>query len=226
MAYDIDGGDQDLVFQYNLSYDNSGGFLMLCNDPGPPAPPNGSVVRYNISQDDSAVGGRGVIDAPPVCGGEQDVSIYNNTIYTQAPQLTTMEENSNGSVVDFTNNIIVGPDAGATISDQPSTWQHNLYLNVSCVVRGPDPGAIVGNPAFVNPGAATSTRTAGGYKLRTGSPAIRAGSVIVDNGGRDFFGNPLPVNARPNIGAYQGPGVSEKVPIATEQVAAPGCAAP
>lgn len=225
MAYDIDGGDQGLVFQYNLSYDNTGGFLMLCNNPGSPRSPNGSIVRYNISQNDSAVGVRGVIDAPSVCGGEQDVSIYNNTVYTRAPRLVTMEDNGNGSAADFANNIIVGPGVQATITDPLSTWQNNLYLNVSCVQRRADSGAVVAQPAFVGPGAATSIATAGGYKLRTGSPAIRAGTVIADNGGRDFFGNPVPVGAAPNIGAYQGRGVTAKGRTATGPAVAPGCGA-
>lgn len=226
MAFDIDGGNKDTVFQYNLSYDNTGGFLMLCNDLGAPAEDSGDVVRYNISQDDSAVGWRGVIDAPSQCGGVQGVDIYNNTIYTKDPSTVTMEENSNGSIAHFTNNVIVGPGVGAAISDKLSTWHSNLYVDVSCTVRQPDTGAIVADPALQDPGKASSVHNAGGYRLRARSPAIGAGVVVPHNGGRDFYGNPVPAHARPNIGAYQGPGVPGKSTTVSRTAVAPGCSAP
>ena len=30
-----------------------------------------------------------------------------------------------------------------------------------------------------------------GYKLKPGSPCIKAGMSVADNGGRDFYGNPV-----------------------------------
>ena len=35
------------------------------------------------------------------------------------------------------NNILVGPGPTAMISDKTGTWQHNLYLDVTCVARPP-----------------------------------------------------------------------------------------
>lgn len=236
MAYDIDGGNTDLVFQYNLSFDNTGGFLMLCNNtalsfgggiPGPPpytgVPNGGSIVRYNISQDDSAVA-RGVIDAPFACATEYDIQIYNNSIFTTDPRVTTMMENTDDSTAQLMNNIIVGPGPQAQIYDSTATWSHNLYDGVSCVLRqGVDPNPVVASAGFVDPGTATSIDDATGYELLTGSPAIGAGVVVADNGGRDFFGNPVPSDGAPNIGAYQGPGVPGGV-IATLAMQAPGVA--
>jgi hypothetical protein len=212
MAYDIDGSNYNLLFQYNLSHDNSGGFLMLCNDftAGSVGGPNGgSVVRYNISQNDHAIV-RGVIDVPFACGGENNISVYNNTIYTRDPRVTTLVENTNNSTMHLTNNILVGPGPQATIYDKTGTWQNNLYLDVTCVARPPDPHAVVADPGFVAPGTATSLTDADGYRLRIGSPALGAGVPLPNAAGRDYYGNPIP--DPPNIGAYQGPGVTTPGP--------------
>jgi hypothetical protein len=205
MAYDIDGGDNGVTFQYNLSHDNSGGFLMACNDTIPLSAgvANGrNVVRYNISQNDYAIG-RGVIDAPITCAISSDVAIYNNTIYTRNPLVLSMVENTERAGMHFTNNVFVGPGPTATIVDGNSTWSHNLYVGVTCVLRAADPGHVIGDPRFVAPGTG-----AAGYRLKTGSPALNAGTVVANNGGRDYFGNPVPADQAPNIGAYQGPGIS------------------
>jgi hypothetical protein len=43
-----------------------------------------------------------------------------------------------------------------------------------------------------------------GYELQPASPAIDAGTTVENNGGRDFWGNPL-YNGTPDIGAYEAP---------------------
>jgi Right handed beta helix region len=222
MAYDIDGGNHHLVFQYNLSHDNDGGFLMLCNDLGGDAPNGGSVVRYNISQNDYA-NGRGVIDAPYLCGAENDISIYNNTIYAKDPRATLLLENTAGSTIHLTNNLLIGPGPNSLIIDETGTWEHNLYLDVTCAARPPDSGALIADPLLAAPGTATSLTRARGYRLRRGSPALGAGIPIPDDGRRDYFGGPIPRNGSPNIGAYQGPGVGPQAPAGTAPATAPGC---
>jgi hypothetical protein len=57
------------------------------------------------------------------------------------------------------------------------------------------------------------------YNLLPNSPALGTGVDLrarfgLDPGGRDFFGSPLPVGARPAIGACQG--VAAPVPRRTE----------
>lgn len=45
--------------------------------------------------------------------------------------------------------------------------------------------------------------TAAGYQLLAGSPCLEAGAVIPDNISLDFFGNPVPKQIPPAIGAHQ-----------------------
>ncbi len=69
---------------------------------------------------------------------------------------------------------------------------------------------LTSDPMLVDPFSATlGLETCEGYKLLEGSPAIGAGKIIEDNGGRDFFGNSVSNTEAPNIGAYQGDGVKD-----------------
>jgi len=43
------------------------------------------------------------------------------------------------------------------------------------------------------------------YQLREGSPCLGAGIPVEDNGGRDFWGNGLPDDEKPSIGAWEKP---------------------
>jgi hypothetical protein len=218
MAYDLDGGNERITFQYNLSHDNTGGFLMLCNDPDTNS--GNSIVRYNISQNDTGGSEHAVFGAPP-CGPQQNIRVYNNTIYTTDASAAYMVRNTNRSTVAFTNNLFVGPKVPAVIADGVATFDANLYANVTCRVDHPDAHAVVADPAFVQPGKARSLATATGYVLRKGSPALGAGVAVAGNGGRDYFGNPVPKAGHPNIGAYQGPGVTPKA--GGTQATAPAC---
>lgn len=59
----------------------------------------------------------------------------------------------------------------------------------------PNPGGITADP-----------KLRADFRLGAGSPALAAGAVIDNNGGKDYFGNRLKPGA-PNIGAYAGRGV-------------------
>jgi hypothetical protein len=73
---------------------------------------------------------------------------------------------------------------------------------------------VTTNPLFVSPGGGGSTlASAAAYELQPSSPAIGAGEVISGNGGEDFFGNAVSSTADPDIGAYNGSGVT---PTASE----------
>ena len=48
-AFDSDAYTRNTLFQYNYTHDNDGGFLLICCSDN-----TGTVVRYNISQNDRA----------------------------------------------------------------------------------------------------------------------------------------------------------------------------
>ena len=127
---------------------------------------------------------------------------YNNVVYS--PTATDLIGSIGQTSIAFSNNIFVGQQSGSAILDPVGVYDHNLYYNISSVPSS-DSHAVTADPLFVNPGASTGLASAFGYLLKCGSPAIGAGTVIADNGGRDFYGLPVPGDTSPNIGAYQGP---------------------
>ncbi|WP_083450234.1 right-handed parallel beta-helix repeat-containing protein [Luteipulveratus mongoliensis] len=198
MAFDVDQGTDRTVFEYNYSHDNAGGFVLLCNATGRVA---NAVVRYNVSQND-------VFRGVEMCsGGIESAHVYNNTIYVgPGRSMTVINENTTAPHhVRFDNNIVVKTgDGTANLRLQPGTAvspTHNTFVNVAGVES--NPGGSTADPLLVAPGIGPA-----GYRLRAGSPATDAGTVIADNGGRDFYGNRVPRDHAPNIGAYEGRGVS------------------
>ncbi|MDQ2732720.1 MAG: right-handed parallel beta-helix repeat-containing protein, partial [Armatimonadota bacterium] len=77
-GYDSDWNCRNTLFQYNYSHNNDGGFMLICND-GSSKPPwnagnTGTVIRYNISQNDG-------LHTFNISGPCRDTLIYNNTFY-------------------------------------------------------------------------------------------------------------------------------------------------
>src|SRR5262249_47307258 len=76
--FDSDWNSRNTIIQYNYSHENDGGFLLICDDGSQDASLNagntGTIVRYNISQNDHH---RGINISGPV----KNTLIYNNTIY-------------------------------------------------------------------------------------------------------------------------------------------------
>jgi hypothetical protein len=80
-GFDSDWNCINTTFQYNLSYNNTGGFLLVCNSGGwPPdwsAGNRGTVVRYNVSIND------GLRDYIPAGSKEQD--FFSPVIHITGP---------------------------------------------------------------------------------------------------------------------------------------------
>jgi hypothetical protein len=195
VAYDVDSGNTDMVYQHNFSHDNGragvGGHLLLCGDPDRPS--SGAMIRYNISQNDET----GITIA---CEGQPNTKIYNNVIHTDSAVPLVANYSSVG--VSFVNNVFSSQVPGSTITDQLGTYDHNLYYNVTTTTTV-DTAAVVADPLFLAPAAVGP----GGFVLRCGSPAIGKGVSVPNNGGRDFYGNAVPAGTATNIGAYAGAGV-------------------
>jgi hypothetical protein len=78
-GFDSDYNCNNTIFQYNYSHDNDGGFMLMCT-PTPDADNvgcNGTVVRYNISQNDKQ-------RIFQINGRVKNTHVYNNVIYTGA----------------------------------------------------------------------------------------------------------------------------------------------
>jgi hypothetical protein len=210
MALDFDNSNQNCIYQYNYSHDNEGGFLNMCCDGNA----NGNIARYNISQNDGCIpGGRVFL----VHGdGNHGYQVYNNTIYVNNanPPVFQQGASSYGSDIAFYNNIIVNMGSGSVSQLGGCAFDYNLFYGNGWI--GGDPNKILANPQLVDAGSASNgLASVAGYKLMTNSPALSAGVAVANNGGRDYWGNPVPASTAPNVGAYNGAGFPEIPTVGT-----------
>lgn len=213
-GYDVDFGQDSTIFQYNYSHDNDGGFMLLCTNVV--GANTNAIVRYNISQNDKY---RIIM----LNGNVQNAQIYNNTMYLPAGSTTRpiAVDNWGGSYpqnIYVRNNIFHLTSAGAWIQWDSITgtkvFDHNIVYGVHTAGEPTGSFNLNTDPLLVAPGTGTTGSYSGGvlsfgnvsgYQLQSGSPAFGAGAIIPNNGGRDYWGNPVPSAAAPTIGAYQEP---------------------
>lgn len=190
-AFDCDWGNTgNCTVEYNFSRDNAGGAFLNCDGCGTSGGAD-QIVRYNIFQNDCRIYSN---------GNKPTLYFYQNVLYCDRENLNlTVPTNTH-----FINNIIVGNGKSALPVRSGITWDWNVFQNV----KRPTTNGIVGDPDFVNPGSGGNTlASASGYQLKASSPALKNGQIIADNGGIDFYGNSVSESAKPNRGAYNGPGI-------------------
>ena len=206
-AFDIDHDNTNVTLQYNYTHDNPYGFMEFCCSTTFGSLGT-SVIRDNISQNDGST--NAVFSTLNGVEAGASAQFYNNTVY--------MGPNDNGYVasgtpassasVSFTDNLIYHLGQGGYNAGNVS-WSHNLMYGVHPSSEPADSSKITSDPKLVDPGAAGSGRSSASvYQLLSGSPALGAGAVISNNGGKDYFGNAVSSTAAPNIGAYNGAAVS------------------
>jgi hypothetical protein len=202
-AFDIDLETAGYtIIQYNYSHDNLGGFFLHMGNPGPDF--TYAYVRYNISQNDGNGFNNRVFELHPHPDSKNvKIWIYNNTIQNDNKIHVMDRAGGTGAHpgIEFRNNIFHAP--AAQYDDLINIiYDHNAYYNH--IKPWTDANGIVNNPLLENPGKGSDgIHTLYGYKLQTSSPLIGAGLYIQDDGDRDFWGNLVIGNGKPDIGAHQ-----------------------
>ena len=220
-GFDSDWNSRNTIIQYNYSHDNDGGFLLICNEGGHPTSSSignsGTVVRYNISQNDHT---RGINIAGPVDGAR----IYNNTIFVGKKEdvalLLYSDWHGWAHRIELYNNVFyvegkarfsygVSRDSDGKYRTAPgvgnsrdNVFDYNVYFGGVPALQ--DPHALRADPLLENPGAATTgLQSLRGYLPRSASPLIDSGRTIDGNGGADFFGSPVPSCGSTDRGASE-----------------------
>ncbi|NVO20851.1 MAG: DNRLRE domain-containing protein [Bacteroidetes bacterium] len=198
--YDADLRSPNTYWQYSYSHDNAHGLFWTCTVQ---ADVN-VVCRYNISQNDH--GNIFCINYPV-----NSCFVYNNTVYvpsTLSP-LIISERNNGGSgarVYSFKNNLIYNLSSSAAYdwtSGYSRTIDYNCFYGVHPSTEPSDPHKVTGDPKLAGAGTGgTGIGSVNGYKLLSGSSCINKGTSISNNGGFDYWGNPL-YNGLPDIGAHE-----------------------
>lgn len=191
------------VFQYNYSHDNEGGFILVC---APGSSYNeGTIIRYNISQNDGIDSGR----VFHFGGGSSNTLVYNNTIYVGAKQNLPMLlcGDWNGGHPDgakFFNNLFY-VDGHVTYDLRKGTnivFEHNIFYGGNEKVPS-DPFAVTNRPALRQPGSGGNGFSSLKGYWPTDARSFPRGQIVPNNGGRDFFGNPVQAARPPCIGAVE-----------------------
>jgi hypothetical protein len=208
-GYDIDLGSRSTYLQYNYSHNNRGGFVLICEIAEQGVDINNARIRFNISQNDKS----GVFT---LCGdytkGPDHLDINNNTIYLGPASTANVMRRYNGDTAYgrayIYNNIFytLGNNPYLRLTD--TVFDYNSFYGRHHA-REPQGGhRLTSDPRLVAPGSGYLGRgTVDGYKLATGSPALAGGTDTGVLGDRDYWGNPVG-SGTPNIGAYNGAGVS------------------
>jgi len=230
----IDIGNRNVVYQYNYSEGNEGGFVEILGE-------NVNIgYRYNLSVGDGwrtrgtqhgkifwISGWSGDPNNPT---GSDSVFIYNNSIYVSdsiAPDIKIVSVTKNTRI--YNNIISVANQFGSiqiendrSLNDfNNNIWFGNIPVTDEDGETYRGANALTSDPLFNNEIATDST----GFKLQTESPAVKAGKLIFNsevsvsfdyfhnNGGADFYGNEVSFSESPNIGAYNGAGIRVNAPI-------------
>lgn len=141
---DLAAGCRNCIAQYNYVHDNAGAGILVDNS-GLPVPNVGSVVRYNIFENNAAtVQWRGEIVVAET--DTSDVAIYNNTIYSSTALAAVIIPDFLGTPfrVRICNNIIVtsGTPYSILVERTPANpddlrFLGNVYYNVNDSERIP-----------------------------------------------------------------------------------------
>jgi len=128
--------------------------------------------------------------------------IYNNTIYIkQGIRSNIVFENltKNNSIYNnilYVDGILIYSNSAGSNSE--NNFDGNLWFgNYSSSIPFGTKDIQNQNPLFVNKGGVEPDD----YKTTSGSPAINAGLLLANNGGKDYFGNKL--STIPDIGFFE-----------------------
>ena len=211
---DSDYRTKHTVIQYNYLHNNGfGGVVATGGDQTSGQIPQrfniGTVIRYNLveNNDRQGISFSGAIDG---------LDVYNNTIYADATHNDVLIVRSAVWAVApknlrFKNNIFyfLGNNLSYSFaSGSTYNFTNNLFYGNRPASEPADAAKITGDPKLVSPG-----NNGDGYKYLTGSAALNSGVLIPNNGGRDYYGLPVSSTTPPNVGMYNGPAVSEPVPV-------------
>ena len=226
----IDYGNENVVFQYNYSYNNEGGFAEILGDN------INCGYRYNISVNDgyredpngipwnkkgkifwiSNYCGNNTVRCPSV-----GTFIYNNTIFLNDSLNPEIYFWPNVGDVHIYNNLIEVSQNGEVIPTLIENDLNELYISNNIFYDSSrfdldsdlENNALYANPMLLNSNYLGENNPEE-YKIQNNSPAIGNGFLIngsndtldylKHNGGLDYFGNSVSHNYPSNIGAFNG----------------------
>ena len=193
-AFDADYNSKDTIFQYNYSHGNHW-FASIMKRPN-----TNVIYRYNLSVNDLYGGYHYGFEKATAA---RNIKIYNNTHYygkKPSPEIIGPLLHRTPIETVFSNNIYfsesqgnmgVNADNGVNVN-----YDTNVYYNITPPAS--EKHALIADPQFAAPGdepydvdMENGRNVLAGYQLSIDSPYRDAGRVVDNNGGADFWGNPV-----------------------------------
>ena len=214
-GFDVDLASINTKVQYNYSHDNEGGFLLMMGGYS-----SNLVVRDNLSVNDGWGGEKGIFTFS--YGVQENTEIYNNTVYIPSgspakPIFCDGCDATTPGTWSFRNNIIENHGSGDYLYPNAAgaVIDYNVFYGNHPAGEPADAHKLTTNPLLVSPGAAPyGVGSVAGFKVGSTSPAKASGTVIDDNGGRDYFGAVVGVTTAPSRGFHEAATVVEPATLA------------
>lgn len=214
-GFDLDGGTNRCILQYNYAYNNEGHGIFLGNFTGA-TQKNNNIVRYNILENNGLRNNYGGIGFWGQSGNvDSGCRLYNNVVYTStstsgSPRCVSLEIGAAGTIHDFAlyNNIFIANNGYdlVNISTQTSdfTFQNNLYWSPDSdfdyiwggttytslaawrTATGQETSGIQANPNLVNAGSGEKNLTPRTMKTLLEAYKLQNDSTCI-NTGLDLF---------------------------------------
>lgn len=185
-------GVDDSVFRNNLLYDNHASGISLFGTDGAHGSSRNKIYNNTVVQ---AVDGRWTVNiASKGKGGPVGNIVKNNILYTERADKGSIAVYSTAAgVLDSDYNVVVdrfSTNGGTSVTSTFAQWR----------ALGYDAHSVVSTAAtlFVDPGGKM-------YELRTGSPAIDAGTDLTPDVAVDITGLARPQRMGNDIGCYEMP---------------------
>ena len=207
-ALDSDYKSEGTIIQYNFSHENGGGLVNFCNNPLAKEGDgynDGTIVRYNISQN----------DIHRVFGFDGPVTrtkIYNNTVYVGeglSPKIYDIDRFGKAagyaSGILSQNNIFYNGGKGtfSLVNGTDVVFSGNCFYGYHPKDEPEDKRKLKADPKFKDtPKPLKEGQRPEYFRLSFASPCLQKGQKVSDNGGLDFWGNPLDAE-HPSIGASE-----------------------
>jgi hypothetical protein len=200
-GFDSDWNCKNTVIQYNYSHHNGFGGILFCLSGGKVNFNDGTVIRYNIFEDNKNHVIRG-------SGPTTNTRVYNNLIYSgpENDSVIFIYHKSWGGYSDSTlyqNNIFVSKGQGIYFDLGKSTRNYfhaNLFSGIM-KDKPPDLEEIIGDPLFTDEKGVSGRNPWLRFTLQETSPAIDRGIPLPDH--PEFDRQGIRIAGKPDIGPIE-----------------------
>lgn len=202
-GFDSDWNCKNTIVQYNYSHHNGhGGILICCDGASKTSFNDGTIVRYNIFEDNA----HHIIRNS---GNVTNTKIYNNVFFSSVAQdsvqiLYHKSWNGYPDKTTYTNNIFYSTGKGNSFEFTKSTNNtfeaNTFYGNIKNLPK--DSKKSILNPLFTSASSSiTNWKSPLRFILQNNSPAIDYGIPVEGHSIKDFLGNPI--KGIPDRGAFE-----------------------